>query len=504
MLAQSASRTPDRLAVVDDYGSRTYGALAATAEGLRGTLRELGVRRGARVLVCLPNDATFLVGHFAVLAEQAVSVPVDILAASRTMQMIAKLAGAEFAIVSDSLSWSASEALAAAGVSRVIKLSPSSEWTVSVDSGRPRSPRQSSPADLACLMFTTGSTSVPKGVPLRHENILAAIHHVTNFLGYSADDREVVMLPLSHSFGLGHVYCNLRVGGAVRLCAGMAKVGRVLRAVREFGATGFPGTPLSYGLLLDHYIDAFRQSCSSLRFIVVDSAALPVDRAKQLMDVLPRTELVVYYGLTEASRSTMVKLRSVSEHRLHTVGRAMSGIDLRVQDVDGRELQAGQQGEVTIAGPTVPGRYWGNSDEAMSGYRDGRLLTGDLGYVDDEGYLFLTGRLKDQINLGGTKIAPGEVEQVLRSIVGVRDVAVLGLSSATGDETEVVVACVVVEPNSGLSRESLCECCRQSLEFHKVPSEFYAVSAIPRAVTGKLLRPELRALALSRRFGEFE
>jgi long-chain acyl-CoA synthetase len=496
-LFETARRFPNRLAVQDDASSLTYGELAAQARQFGTRLHQQGLAQGDRVVVHLPNNASFLRTHFGVLRAGGVSVPVESTANPHSVAAIAKAADARWICLDEAQLERFKAAVGAVGDTELLPISAVQAHTP--DAADEEGDASRDPKALACLLFTTGSTAQAKGVPLRHENVCAAIENLVVALGYSERDREVIILPLAHSFGLGHVYCNFRVGGAVRVLEGMSKVGRVLKALREFGATGFPGTPLGFGLLLDRYEKLFQDAAQSLRFIVVNSAPLPPQRATQLMAVLPSTALYVYYGLTEASRSTLLALNGVSPERLTSVGRAMRGIDVRVDGEDGRPLPAGAVGQVTITGPTVPGTYWRDELATAEGYRDGRLLTGDLGHLDDEGFLYITGRLKDQINIGGLKVAGAEIESVLREHPDVEDCAVLGLPSLTGVESESVVACVTLRGAVTLDEAALQSFLRGKMEPMKVPTEIYRLSHIPRAATGKLLRPQVRALAISAR-----
>jgi long-chain acyl-CoA synthetase len=486
----TARRYPDFLAVTDDAGSLTYGELAARAAAFGGSLRTQGLQPGDRVVLQLPNSADFLIAHFGIMWAGGVSVPVDAAASAHSLAEVVAAVEARWVFVRPAqlpLVELALRAVSSQAHVEAMRMEP----VIAL----PQEPAPTvEPGKLACLLFTTGSTALPKGVPLRHENVCAAVENLVRLVGYTQRDREVIVLPIAHSFGLGHVYCNFRVGGAVRLVDGLSKVGRVLKILRDFGATGFPGTPLGFGLLLDRYAEPFLDAARQLRFIVVNSAALPASRAKQLLTALPDTTLYVYYGLTEASRSTMHALNSVAEERLTSVGPAMYGIDVRIDGEDGQPLPPRCVGQVTIAGPTVPGSYWRDDAATAEGYRDGRLQSGDLGYLDEEGYLFLTGRLKDQINLGGTKIAAVEIEEALREHPDVDDCVVLGMPSHASLETEAVVAGVVLRAAATLDVPALQKHLRGRLEPYKVPTEIHAISAVPRAPTGKLLRQRARAL----------
>jgi long-chain acyl-CoA synthetase len=322
--------------------------------------------------------------------------------------------------------------------------------------------------------------------------VLSALRNICDFVGYTPDDREVVILPLSHNFGLGHVYCNLMSGGAVYLEAGLARVGRVLKAVRDFGATGFPGTPMGFGLLIDRYGPVLAERAKNLRFIVINSAPMPPKRTEQLQALLPNTDLMVYYGLTEASRSTFVSLSQLGPDLYRTVGKPMPGLDIRLVGPDEGPVEG--EGEVLIRGPSVTSGYWGQTAETEQAFRSGWFRTGDLGRFDDEGRLFITGRLKDIINVGGLKVSPREVENVLRQRDDVEDVGVVGLDGIRGLSGETVVAAVVMKSDCPFDTEACRAVCAEQLEHFKVPALFLEVGAIPRSETGKLKRQELDSL----------
>ena len=501
----SAQRWPDREAVRDATTSYTYAELSGRVAALAAGLRKFGVSSGDRVLLVLPNAVSFVVAHFAVLTARGVSVPCDVRIAPGTLAQIAASCSPRL-IITDADGWerlasgAAQLGLQAAVVfghtgrtSAVV--AHSADALIEANSGAPL-PSVADREDLAALMYTTGTTGEAKGVMLTHANVAAAVANICEFIGYTPADREVITLPISHSFGLGHVYCNLRSGGAVYLVPGLAKVGRVFTALREFGATGFPGTPVGYGLILDRYAELFADAGRGLRFAVINSAALPPHRADQIRRLLPQLDLLVYYGLTEASRSTFISLTREGPDYYTSVGRPLSHVDLRVETPDGARVGRREVGEVTIGGPTVSHGYWGSTTLTAHSFRQGRLHTGDLGYLDERGFLFLTGRLSDVINVGGYKVMPAEVEAVIRECSGVTDVAVLGLNAVPGIEGDVVVAAVVA-PND-FDRTACDERCRARLEPFKVPSRIVTLDAVPKSETGKVLRSELAAAVRSR------
>jgi long-chain acyl-CoA synthetase len=344
-------------------------------------------------------------------------------------------------------------------------------------------------SDTATVLFTTGSTGRPKGVELAHEATLFTIGNLIDALGYGPEDRELVTLPISHSFGLGHVYCNLFVGGAVHLENSLVNLKRIFDGLTVFRATGFPGTPTGVGLMIDRAAPLFAIAGKHLRFMVINSAPLPPRRMYQLQELLPRTEIFVYFGLTEASRSTLISLTKAGPRLYESVGRPMPGVEIKLDPLTQ---------EILIRGPHLSKGYWQDDELTAEAFCDGWLQTGDIGRFSADNNLFVTGRLKDQINVGGYKADPNEIETVVRESGQVADAAVCGVEGASGVPGEAVVCAVIATGSAPVDTHILTTFCTARLESYKVPTHWVQVNSIPRAETGKIKRGELADLMRSR------
>lgn len=523
ILLNGIERFGSRDAVSDPNEAVTYSQLGASTFQLARGLQRLGLAAGDRSLVVLPNSVSFVRAHFANLLAGAISVPCD---AAMTMESLAGVCAScgPRLLLTDSATLArltGNHPLPASLAQVVILDPPAKDCPSGITShgggvGAPRPQggvggtgqvidgralaaaeeagpfavlRQSD--DLAALMYTTGTTGRPKGVMLSHANVLAALRSIIEFVRYTPEDREVVVLPLSHNFGLGHVYCNLMCGGAVYTESGLARVGRVVKALESFRATGFPGTPLGYGMLMDQYGSVLAQKGANLRFAVINSAPLSPERTKQLQALLPRLDIMVYYGLTEASRSAFISLSQAGPAYYRSVGRPMPHVQLRIRGGDGENAAPDTSGEVVIRGPALAQGYWQNPEEEAAGMRDGWLRTGDIGRIDADGYLWIVGRTKDVINVGGYKVLPGEVERVIAQFAGVRDVGVAGLEGLPGLSGETVVAGVVADETFAVDEAALQQHCLAHLEKFKVPTRFVRITEVPRSNTGKTKRAEL-------------
>lgn len=475
---RACDRFPGRLAAIDDRASLTYEQLGSAVGSLAQSLQDGSLQPGERALVALPNSVDFVVAHFAVLAAGGVSAPCDPMMPAARMADIVERSEARVVITTTEIA----ERLSEIQFNTRPLVLAGDQLRARIDSGLADSlvPSDRAGSDTAVILFTTGSTGAPKGVVLSHRATLFTIGNLISALGYSPDDRELLTLPLSHSFGLGHLYCNLFSGGAVRLERGMLSLKRVLAGLASLPASGFPSTPAGVGLLIDRAEDLFAKAAAGLRFMVINSAPLPPERASQLQALLPNTELFVYYGLTEASRSTLLSLTKGGPSLYRSVGRPMPGVELTL---------APEDNEIRIRGPHLSGRYWKDDVLTRQAYADGWLRTGDIGRLDPDGNLFVVGRLKDQINVGGNKVEPGEVEAAVLASGLVADAGVCGIAGAGQEEA---VACgLVADPGNPIDISALTAFCAERLEGYKIPTRWALLSAVPRAETGKILRADL-------------
>ncbi len=476
---------PDRPAIADLEREFTYGQLASAIEHRASALRAAGIAPGERVVLAARNSVDQLATHLAILHAGAVSVP---LAGSTNATRLAF-------VVDDCDA-------AAICTDRPTQIGgPRKKFTLHELSGlgdkrlalgdfsvRPTD-------ELACLMYTTGSTGEPKAVMLSHRSLANALAHIIEFLGCSDADREAVVLPLSHSFGLGHAYCTLSCGGFLLINDGLRPLKSVFEAFSALSINAFSTTPSMLRLLLGPYRVPFLQHAAGIRRMVVNSEPLPTEQAADVLTMMPQTDVIAYYGLTEASRSTFLRLRDEPKHRWRSVGKAAPRVEIKICDPAGAPLPNGAEGEVHIRGPHLALGYWQRPGEQSTAFRDGGLYSGDLGVLDREGYLTITGRLKDQINVGGLKVSATEIELILRRHPRIIDVAVTGIPDPQGLRGEVV-AVAAVGADSALDAGDIADYCAKNLETAAQPHRIAIVTTIPRAESGKVLKGELQRLII--------
>ncbi|WP_219416032.1 class I adenylate-forming enzyme family protein [Pseudonocardia nigra] len=473
---RTCRRSPDAPFLVGGDGQvMTYAEVRARARGVAAALGAAGVRANDRVVLSMPSGTDMLCDYLGALLHGCVVAVVDHRASPAHLQFVHRDVRAS--------AWLAWAGHPAAGL-----LPGRLEVPQAGQDGPPawlEGHTIDGPGD-ALVMYTSGTTGTPKGVRLTHENLRHTAASIETWAAVRADEVELTTLPLSHLFGLGHVHVHWSLGGTVVIEPGLQDIPRVLQRMAEHRVTSFPGTPAGFRRIMDDHPDEFRAAAVTLRYIVVNSAPMPEEDVRRLLDLVPHVRCYMYYGLTEASRSAVIHYNAHPD-KIRTVGRAAPGTEVRVGTPE-RAL-VGEPGEILVRGGNVASSYWGRADSTEH-VADGWFRTGDLGIVDADGFLTWIGRLSEQINVDGLKVAPAEVEAVLRAHPDVTDCAVAGAPDPlTG---QCVVAFVVprrpAEDRLGLE---IRRHCRGRLESYKIPRRVEFVPTIPRTDTGKVKRRTL-------------
>lgn len=477
-LFKSTKKFPHKLAVSDFKDELSYSQLWKSIEETTNELSLIGIEPHDRVVFSISNIIEFIILHFSIMNIRAISVPLDTQTPSSNANLIIKSSNPKAIIFDDKFkSKLITDEIKADfynfnDLVKVIKNTPENiDFHYAC---------KSSPDDISSILFTSGSTGAPKGVILTHKNTLTTISNIVDFCGYKDEDFELVTLPLTHSFGLGQVYSMLFVGGSCYLENGLVRMKRVFKALSKYRVTGFPTTPKGVDLILNNYSDLFKEFKNDLKTIIVNSAPLMPDQTKLLQELLPKTKIYVYYGLTEASRSSFGCLTDMGASLYRSVGRPMNSVKITLTS----------ESEILISGPTVSKGYWPNNFFDISNDGFPVIQTGDIGEFDDEGNLFITGRIKDQINIGGFKVDPLEVEKALKEYSKINDVVV---SSRLKNNEEEIVYCLL-KADEGITSESITNFLRGKIEHYKFPKEIIFLDKFPEGINGKINRKKIKEL----------
>jgi long-chain acyl-CoA synthetase len=504
-LQDTAQRVPDKEALRCKDEVISFGELERESNRLGHVLRKLGLKRSDRVAIVAANSIEFVVAHWGILKAGGISVPIPPESSRNSLTFILRNCTASYAIVQSGCLRAVLPALASVESLGAILLcgrQPHDQAVQSTprvrfydmteacgsESGEPLELRNID-LDTALIIHTSGSTGHPKGVMLSHLNLDVAAENIIRFVGIGDSDVELSMLPLTHTFGLAHIHCYARMGGRVILESNLRDPLHLLKLLASERVTSFPGTPAMFGILLEAYAEPLARYGRELRYIVINTAPMPVERAQRLLALLPGTEVYMYYGLTEASRSSFLRYRE-DPRKMASVGRATPNVEIGILDETMQEVPPNTEGEVVIRGSTVMQGYWNAPDATRAALTTEGLRTGDLGYLDEDGFLYITGRIKDLINVDGQKVSPQEIEHVVLSVEGVRDAAAVPHPHPLMGE--VVKVFVVKEPGSTVEDHQIIAVCRSRLETYKVPREISFCDTIPRTQAGKMQRFALR------------
>lgn len=338
---------------------------------------------------------------------------------------------------------------------------------------------------IADILFTTGTTGAPKGVPLTFKNEAAAARNINTYIGNMADDVELLALPVSHSFGLGRVRCCLINGQTIILLGSFVNTKKLFRTIEEDYVTGFSMVPASWKFLQKMSGDKLAEYAHQLKYIEMGSAYFSPEDKRHLAKLLPTTRVTMHYGLTEASRSAFMEFHE-DEANIATVGKASPYTDIQVFDEKGNMLPQGQEGEICVKGEHVTKGYL-NIPEDDIFYGDGYFRTGDSGTINEDGYITLKSRIKELINVGGKKVAPTEVDEQILKIPGVADCACVASKDPEGVLGEVVKA-FIVKGSENITFEQISEQLMGKLEAYKIPARYEWIDAIPKTANGKIQR----------------
>jgi long-chain acyl-CoA synthetase len=498
-LETSAERLPDKTALVCDGQRLTYAMLDARADRLAQCLLANGVRRGDRVVIHLPNSAAAVVAIFAVLKAGAVFVPVNptvkaaklgyILNNCRATALLSELrdgpapSTAWLKVIVDCTVGSSVEAagppVSEAPVTltfEAIQAQPAVERPAGVNSED----------DLACLIYTSGSTGQPKGVMSEHRNVVFASGSIMQYLENTESDVVLNVLPLSFDYGLYQLLMTMRFGGTLVLENSFAFPLPILERIAEERVTGFPGVPTIFTMLLGLDLSAF--DLSSLRYLTNTAAALPPNYALELRKKFPQARLYSMYGLTETKRTLYLPPDEL-ERRPGSVGIPIPGTKAWVEDESGRRLGPGEIGELVVSGQHVMRGYWENPEATAQRFRPGKAAgerfcySGDLFRQDEDGFFYFVGRKDDIIKSRGEKVAPKEVENVLYTLAGVSEAAVVGVPDPVlGQSIKAFVVC----RGEPLTARKVLAHCRAHLEDFMVPKEVEFCDTLPKNASGKI------------------
>lgn len=467
LLQQLASQPPEKVAFVFEQQSVNYKTLCERIEGIAVHLRAQGVSKGQHVALIMDNHRAFLESLYAIWVIEAVAVPLNPDYTAAELSYILNNGDVHYAIVASAEKIGEIPYTTIEDIANIEGCTPT-KWTVTN-------------TEIALILYTSGTTGKPKGAMLSHLNLYSNARDVAQFFLYKETDTVIVTLPLFHVFALTVVLNAPLFVGAKLIILSRFSPTTVLDTIEREQATLFAGVPLMYNYMVQA---ATKRDLSSLRLAISGGSPLPLAIHEKFADFF-NIQISEGYGLSEASPVTC--FNPVGHTKIGTVGTAIPHVSLKIIDEGLEEVPRGHIGELAVSGPNVMLGYYQNSEATALAFTEDYLRTGDLAFIDMEGYVTIIDRKKDLILVGGYNVYPKEVEEVLYRHPDIIEVAVVGKRSKQLDEE--VVAFVV--SNENLDEGTLKAFCAKHLVRYKCPARIYQIDALPKNSTGKILKYEL-------------
>jgi acyl-CoA synthetase (AMP-forming)/AMP-acid ligase II len=458
-----------------------------------------GVSKGERIVLVLENSLEYVISYYGTLKIGAVAVPLSgdlkpdgvtpilreiepkvVISSVRYERMLRAIDLSELKIDSiiiknSRLDWKDSRL-------KVINLDEicSEQVNSNIENHIEKS-------DLASIIYTSGSTGTPKGVMLSHENIVSNTQSICSYLQLTENDVQMVVLPFFYVMGKSLLNTHFAVGGTVVLNNKFAYPAAVVQQMADEGVTGFSGVPSTYAFLLHRSpIKKYRDKLSALRYCTQAGGHMAGQIKSELRQTLPNhTDIFIMYGATEASARLTYLEPENFDNKMGSIGKPIPGVRIQVMNSIGIEMTPGEQGELVAAGPNVMQGYWKDPEATHKALNQDGYHTGDLGYRDLEGYLFLSGRKDNLLKVGGHRINPQEIEDVLMASGLLFETAVVGLQDSIMGSKLIALSAPL---DRNCTENQLLKYCADRLPKHKIPSAVKMTRSIPKSETGKIDR----------------
>lgn len=468
--------------------SLTYGQLRYAVTRASEVLSTAGVKVGDAVVFMSTNSAALLVALLAVIKCGAVAVPINPEAQAEEVSYYLNDCEAVLLLASEHISNDVIQSCEKTASVKTGRLSAAS-LTLSLGpvAAITTHDRAAKFAEDVCLMiYTSGTTSRPKGVPLTVGNVVASVEAFADCFQLTSSDVTIVPMPLFHVHGLvGATFSTLHTGGTI-VYQPRFSASKFWSQVKEYKVTWYTASPTIHRILLKRKADG-EIAVGQLRFVRSSSASLGADTLNELEESFG-TVVLEAYGMTEAANQASCNPLPPRARKVGSIG-VPTGVEIRIVDKSGNEAIAGRSGEVLVRGRSMMHGYHNKPEANLTAFSDDWFRTGDEGYLDEDGYLFLVGRIKELISRGGEKFAPAEVEEVLLRHPGVDEAACFGVPDEKYGEE--VHAAIVAKEGASIDTDELAAFCAKHLNAIKIPKKFFLIESIPRTPTNKIQRQQL-------------
>lgn len=493
-LERSAQVCPHKAALLEGDRTSTYSQINSLANRLACLLKKHGLQKGDRVLMIMENSLENVAGYYGVLKAGGVCVEVSDRSTLAEASYYIENSGSKICMVSPL------SAKRLSGIKIPCVIGPDAPlnagYGIRLTWGDVRSmpdePQEDtvSQEDLAAIVYTSGSTGRPKGVTLTHKNLCTNTASIVSYLELHESDRIMAVLPFYYVYGKTLLNTHFMVGGSVVLNNRFAFPNSVIKDMAEKEVTGFAGVPSTFAILLNRSVFA-KTPVPSLRYITQAGGAMAPALTRRLIECIGAASLFIMYGATEASaRLTYLPPERLLKDKLGSIGIPIPDVEITIRDNDGNILNNGEVGNICACGDNIMQGYWQDQEETDKALKPWGLVTGDLGHRDEDGFIYLTGRKKHMLKIGGERVSPKEIEEAIMESGLVHEVAVIGRY----DEylSEVAEAFVVPLDEKAFDVEALKAFAVSRLASHKHPKYWNILRALPKKSSGKIDKEALK------------
>lgn len=465
--------------------SISYSELLKLVAYYANKIEQAGISSPSNIILCLDNSPEYVGALYACWIKGHSAIPLHSQSKAREINHITKLTQAKLLITREKAPFLNDTEI------QSLELNFDQERD-NINSQPPLTPIEL-PSDLesiALILFTSGTTGNPKGVMLTHQNLLANTRSIVEYLKLSSADQTYSVLPFTYSYGNSLLQTHIFAGATLYLGQSMLYPQRIAEDLHKEGMTGFSGVPSTFQILL--HKTSFAKNPPKLRYITQAGGAMNITTTKELMSLLPSTEIFVMYGQTEASARLSYLPSEKLLDKVGSIGVGIPDVELAVADREGKRLPHNQTGELIARGANIMKGYWKNPEETSKTLIDGWLHTGDIAYFDEDGFIYIQGRKKQMIKSGANRVHPEEIEEIISECPCVSEVAVTGISDELLGESIAVF--IVTKKDADSDDKQIKAHCRKNLPPHKQPKQVFWVEELPKTSSGKVQRHLLENL----------
>jgi acyl-CoA synthetase (AMP-forming)/AMP-acid ligase II len=496
LLRAATVRNPDKVALRRQHAEWTYGDLTRGAAAAAAMLRAAGLEPGDRVALLFRNSPEYVALFYGALSARLAVVPLNVQERASVLSLQVAHGGARLVVGDpEHPEWNGLLVALQAGVqTRAVpcldREDSASAFLDNLDADVCRGLNSTivSRDDLAMLLYTSGTTGRPKGVMLSHGNLVANNLAIQAYLQLVPEDIGLTVMPFHFSYGNSVLNTHLAAGATLLLEDNLAYPLKVVQRFEREKVTGFSGVPSTFAILMSRCrLEDF--DLGSMRYLTQAGGAMTRAAIQRMRELVPSAKFWVMYGQTEATaRLTYLRPEHLDE-RLGSVGVPLDGIEIEIRNERGEVLPPGQTGELCARGPNIMLGYWRDPDATREAVVDGWLRTGDLAHRDEDGFLYIDGRVVDMIKVGSFRVSPLEVEEALATLPGIAEMAV----ASTPDELlgQAIKAVIVLRDGAELDERQVKAHCRTHLASYKVPKIVEFARELPRTSSGKVQRFKL-------------